>query len=202
MNTSYRQLVPSAFEVWCVSLGALALLVAGNAKIFLQRYDLISSSAVVHQQLSSTVGSGLGVLDSYSFTPGLVTFMTWGIIGLFTFSLVQAFVRASGVIKFEREVGSNRYVHPQNFSQDSYWKRIVTDSAVSFALLVLLGVVAMMYLLFVIPVGFIYAQRFLLHAQVGTIVSLLLGVFTVFVGTAILYLLLKLVILHHRFSTQ
>jgi hypothetical protein len=177
-------------------------LILGDAKTFLQHYDLISSSVVVRDQLSNTLGNSLGVLDSLSFTPGLVTFITWSLIGLVTFSTVQALVRASGVIEYERELGSNRYVHPQNFSQKSYWRHIVADALASFGLSVSLVVVATLYVVFVVPTGLTYTQQFIVHASLAHLLNLLLGMLTILIGTGLLYLLLKVVVWHHRYTQR
>lgn len=198
MKTAYKKLFPSAFELWCVVAVSAAILVAGNAKVLLQKLGLISSSSVVSQHVSSTVGNSLVTFDSYSITPGLVTFITWSIIGLVTFSIAQAFVRASGMIKFEREVSSNQYVHPQNFKRDSYWKNIATDTVVSFVSLSLLAVGFTMDVLYVLPTSFTDIQRFLLDPSTTNAASLAVGIVAVLASTTVVYLLFKVVAWRHR----
>lgn len=202
MHTKERQLLLSAFELWCVALVSLGLLIVGNARIFLERYGLIGSSAEIHRQLTSQVSSGLSVLDSFTVTPALVTFITWGMIGLVLFSIIQAAVRASGIVRLERDLSSNRYVHPQNFDRGVYWKRIATDAVLSFVLLALLVAAAVMYVVFAVPVGFAYVQRFLLHISLPHTFDLLAGLFTIFVGTALLYWLIKLAVWHHHLANR
>jgi len=197
-----RLIIPTTFELWCVACCAAALLLAGNAKLLLEHYNLISSSTVVGQELSDRFTSGLGVLDSFSLTPGLVTFTVWGAIGLIVFSLAQAVLRASNALHYERDLGSNRYVHPESFSRERYWQRVAQDSLASFGLLCLLAVAGGFYLLCIVPVSFFYLQGFLLHLSLSRLMNALLGIFTAFAGTLGLYIILKLVLWHHRRSRQ
>jgi hypothetical protein len=202
MRTKERQLFLSTFELWCIALVSLALLIAGSAQVFLERYGLIGSSAEIHRQLTSQVSSGLSVLDSFTVTPAVVTFITWGLIGLVLFSVIQAAARASGIVRFERDLSSNRYVHPQNFDRATYWRRIVTDTLLSFVLLALLVAAAVMYVVFAVPVSFVYVQRFLLHVSLPHTLDLLAGLFTIFVGTTALYWLIKLAAWHHHLANR
>jgi hypothetical protein len=183
----------SSFELWCIALGSLAVLIAGNARALLGRYGLLNSSQVVGQQLSGRLTSGLGTLDSFSITPGLVTLIVWGGVGMAIFSLTQAILRASATVSFQRQLGSNRFVHPSNFNRRDYWRQVLTHTVVSFGLLALLVLVAGLYLLFVAPVSFYYSQAFLLDISLAHLPSLALGLFTVFAGTAALYGAAKLV---------
>jgi hypothetical protein len=156
----------------------------------------------VHDQLAHRVASGLDVLDNFTFTPAIVTFVTWGLIGLVLFSLVQSLMRASGTLQFERDLSSNRYIHPQNFKRSTFWRHIIIDTTISFALLAVLAASAIMYLLFIVPVGFAYVQRVLVQFSLSNMLVCLVGAFTIFSGTLLLYLLLKITVVHYRFSIR
>lgn len=183
--------LPTSFELWCIALSSFALLLVGNARLLLERYGLVSSTHVVGQQLSGHFTSGLGVVDSFSFTPGLVTLIVWGGVGILIFSLTQACVRASAAVSYKRQLGSNRFVHPTGFNRQTYWHQVLSHTALSFGALALLIVAAALYLLFVIPVSFYYAQTFLLDASLAHLAHLLIGIFVALAGTTTLYCIAK-----------
>jgi hypothetical protein len=197
MRSPFSRLVPNSAEVGGIAFASLLIVLIGNAKDLLNYYGLISSSDVIQSQLSSSFGSGLSKLDSFSVTPTVVTFGIWGLVGLTTLSIVQAILRVTGEIAYEKQVSSNDYIHPGNFSRQSYWAQITFHTLISLALWVLLAGVALAYLFGVIPLGFTYARHFLLHATLPGIGYLLLGLTLVFVGTLALYTCLKLVMRHH-----
>jgi len=202
MQKRNRSLVLSNLEVWSVSLVALALLLAGESHLLLQKLGLMSSSAIVSGQVSSKVGSGLQVLDSFRITAGLVTFMVWGVVGLITLSIIRGIMQATGTIKFESELSSNRYVHPQGFDRDRFWKRVVVDTTLSFVLLLLLIAGAVAYVAIALPFSLNHARRFILSLSASTIINLLVGFVIIIFSTLALYYLLKLVMWHHRVSQQ
>lgn len=198
MQKNIRSFIPSSTETGGVAFVALLVVLLGNAKDLLNHYGLASSSKVVQAHIGSKVGDGLGKLDHFSLTTSVVTFAIWGVVGLIAFSVLQAALRVSGEVKYEEEVSSNQYVHPAGFSRQGFWRQIVISALISFGLLLLLAVVAVLYLVYFLPHGFTYARRFLLNASLLGVGDLLLGLLIVSVGTYILYFCLKLVIWHHR----
>lgn len=202
MRTAYRKIFPTAYEFWYLALATVALVLVGNGKVILEHYNLIASSNILRNEFSDSVGSGLHLLDNFQATPGLVTFVTWGLVGLIVLGIVQSFVRASGLIAFERDLSSNQYIHPQNFSRHRYWERIIIDSIVSFLLLFLLVIGAGLYVVFLVPFSFGLVQTNVLHASLMHFVGMSLGMVAIFVGTTLLYMLLKLVVWHRHISRQ
>ncbi len=202
MRAKYGQLLPSLFELWYVVLGSFGLLVVGCAKAVMQHYGVIGASVYVNQHLSTTIGDGLQYVDSFTFTPGLITFLTWSIIGMLLFSFIQALLRATGTLQFERDVSSNRYVHPVSFNRKRYWHNILSDITMSLGLLIALIFYSTMYLLFIVPVSFSYTQHFLLNTSLSNLPLFFLGVFTIFAGSLLLYTIVKAFIWHHRISVR
>jgi hypothetical protein len=199
-HKNYFRVLPSTLEIWWVSFAVVILLVAGNAKLFLQRYDLIDSSALIHSQLSSKVTSGLNVLDSFGFTSSVVTFVVWAFVGVLVLSIMQACMHFSRTMQHHRELASNEYSHPENFNREHYLKQAAVGTALSFAFTSLLVTSLILYLLYVVPVAFSYVRQFLLDASIGHVIALLLGIFTAFVGTMLLYVVFKLVLRQYRAS--
>jgi len=200
MPKSYRHILPSSFELWCVGFAALGLLIAGNAKLLLEHLGIIDSSVVVRSQLVSHVNDGLKTIDSLNATPAFVTFITWGIIGLVLLSLLQALYHTSRTLEYERELGTNEYVHPQGFNPKGYWRHLAVNTIVSLCLFSAFIVAAALFVLFVVPVGFAYTQQLIIDPSLQNIGTFLLGAFTIFAGTALLYLLGKVLVWHHRVS--
>jgi hypothetical protein len=194
------RLFPSAPEVWGIAFATLVLLLIGNGKDLLQRYGLVQSSQVVKNQLGHGIGSGLGILDSFTVTRSIVNFALWGVVGLIAFSFVHTLLTASNRLQEEKELSSNAYVHPEGFRRDSFWHHIVLHTVTSFGLLVLSAAVIVTYLFWVFPRSSARAGRFLLHLTPGHVTDLLIGLVSLFIGTYVVYVVLKLALRHHRVS--
>lgn len=200
MSNKFRSFLPGKLELWSLVFIAGAILVLGNITLFLTYYGLSGSSNLLNEQLSHRVKSGLEVVDSFSITPTVVTFLTWVIAGIIVLSLGHAIANMSQTIKFEREVSSNSYIHPQNFRRGTYWRNIVVGTVWSFILLVCLAAGILLYLAFVIPISYSYTQQFLLTLHLRDVPYMLLGIFIMFTGTLLLYLLGKATYVHYRLS--
>lgn len=195
-NSPYFSL--SSFELWCVGLATLALLIGGNARLFLEHYGLLGSSEIVGHQLSNRFTDGLSLIDAFTLTPEVVTFLTWAIIGLVLFSIAQAVRRASANIALTEELGTDRYIHPDNFDRRRYWRQVAIDAGISLVLLLLALTGAALYMLLVVPVGFMYVQDFLLTLKAAQLVDLTLGLFVTYIGGLVLYFIAKATVRHYQ----
>jgi len=196
-----RQLLPGSIELGYVALVVCVLLAVGNAKLILERAGLISSAALIGQQVSTKATWGLNVLDTFRFTASVVNLIVWGATGLIIYSTLQAVVRGLRSVAYARDFDSKRYIHPQNFTHSEYWRQVVADAVLSFVLLALLALGAILYVVVVVPASFAYIQRFILKPGLTTALDPLISIVVAFIGTTVLYLLLKLVIHHYRVST-
>ena len=188
----------SIFEFWWIALAAFVLLIAVDGRTILGRMNLVDASDVVHTQVSQTVGSSLGLLDAFAITPTVITFVVWGVAGLVLFSIIQGMIRAGNAVKFEHDLGSDRYVHPAGFRSGVYWRRLVVSALLSFVLIVLLITAASLYAFTVVPVCAEYTQQFILQPSLLGVLNALLGVVAAIAGAVVVYGLLKLVLWHHR----
>ncbi len=202
MHNRFIHLLPNGAELIGTIFATFLIVLLGNGKDLLARYGLSSSSAVVQQHIGNSFGSGLTKLDSFRFTNGVVTFGIWAIVGLVSLSVLQAVLRVSSEVSYEKEVGSSHYVHPTNFSRSAYWRQLLLNAFFSFGSLLLLCFMIGVYLFAILPQGFTYARRFLLHVTVPSVGYLLTGLAIVFIGTLALYICIKLVIVHHRYSKE
>lgn len=203
----YKQNVRSAlslssFELLCLALVTIGFGLAGIARPLLQRFDLISSTGFVQGHVGSTIQSSLHTLDNLAGTAGVVTFLTWAVVGLVVCSVVQAVARANGILQLERDVSSNRYVHPSGFSRKRFWRNILSDTlslalsvAVFIAMLVLLIVL-------VIPTSIGYLQDFVMMTTVHNLIAGMVGLVAIFANATILFLVVKLMRWHYRLSRE
>jgi hypothetical protein len=194
------QLLPNGIELGYIALTVCVLVIAGSAKLVLERVGLISSATLIGQQVTTRATWGLGVLDTLRFTASVINLIVWGATGLIIYSALQAVVRGLRTIQYERDFDSQRYVHPQNFTRKAYWRQVVVDTFLGFILLVLLVTMAILYTVVIVPASFSYMQRFILKPGLTTVLDPILGLGVAFVGTIALYLIFKLVVRHHRVS--
>ena len=199
-RTPPSQLRPSSIELWYIAFIACVLILVGNGKLLLERAGLITSADLIGQQVSTTVLWGNNWLDNFRFTAGVINLLIWGATGLVIYSALQALVRAVRVFEYERDFDSQLYVHPQGFTHTSYWRQIIIDAVIGFALLAVFVVVLIGYIAVILPDSFVYMQHFILSPGLHTMLDPFIGFDIAWVGTAVIYILLRVVIRHHRIS--
>ena len=192
------RLFPTSIELWYIVLVSCVLLVLGNGKLLLQKLELISSAQLIGGQVSTRVTSGLISLSTFKFTAGAANMIVWGATGLLIYSALQSAVRTLRTLQYDREFDSSSYIHPQNYSRRAYWHQIVLDAVLGFVLLALLVVGAVTYVVLAIPASFAYIQMFIVKPTLSIAYYPGLSLAITFAATAVLYLLIKLVIRHHR----
>jgi hypothetical protein len=198
MSKSSKLILPGTFELWCLTVASLAILLVGNMRFLLARYGLVESSELINTQINARLKTGLHLLDSFSATATAITFVLWVLAGIITISLVNTFAHASEVLRFEQDVSSNKFIHPRNFDPRRYWRHIFVGTVWSFILFCMLALGVVLYMAIVIPVSFSFIQRFLLSLHLGDIPYMLLGLGAVFGGTVVIYMLIKSIVLQHR----
>jgi hypothetical protein len=198
-HASLSQLRPSALELWYVGFAACALILVGNGKLILERAGLIGSAHLIGQQVSTKVISGTALIDTFRFTAGAINLIVWGATGLIIYSGLQSLVQGLRTIEYERDFDT-RYIHPQGYTHQAYWRQIIGNALLGFVLMGLLIAAGFIYISIAIPDSFAYVQRFILQPSIPGLINPFLGFDIAFIATAILYLILKLVIRHHRLS--
>jgi hypothetical protein len=191
---------PNLIELWYIVFISCAFILVGNAKLLLQRAGLISSAHLIGQQVSTKVIWGTNWLSTFRFTAGIINLIIWGATGLVIYSLLQSIVRTLRTIAFERDIDSGRFIHPQNYTHEAYWKQIIADTFLGFILLSLLALGIIGYLYIIVPDSFIFVQKLILHPSFRTLLDPFVGLDILCVGTGILYILIRLVIRHHKIT--
>ncbi len=194
------RLLPSSIELWYVALVAGILVLLGNGKLLIEKLGLIDSAQLIGGQVTTTVTAGLTTLSTLQFTASVANMIVWGATGLLIYSALQALVRGLRTIQYERDFDSNRYIHPQSYTHKAYWRQLVLDAILGFVLLVLLVVGAILYIVVAVPASFAYIQVFIVRPTLAIAYYPIVGVVIAFAATTLLYLLIKLVIRHHRIS--
>ncbi|HUB93443.1 MAG TPA: hypothetical protein VMB52_02985 [Verrucomicrobiae bacterium] len=199
-NSPIRQLLPNAIELGYVALTTFVLILAGNGKLMLERMGIIGSANLIGQQVTTKATSGLVTLSNFRATANAINLVVWGAIGLIIYSALQSIVKGLHTIQYERDL-AQQYVHPQGFTRQAYWRQIIASTIFGFTLLTLLVVGVILYVVVLIPASFAYLQRFILHPDLKTLADPFLSLAAAFIGTAVVYVLIKLVIRHHRATT-
>ena len=78
---------------------------------------------------------------------------------------------------------------------------MVVDTFLGFALLVLLALSLALYFAVLMPNSFAYVQHFLVDPSIAAAPDPVYGLAVAFLGTSIVYIILKLVIHRHRLAT-
>jgi hypothetical protein len=198
---SLSQLLPDTVELGYTMLITCMIILLGNAKLLLQKARLLSSADLIGQQFSTKVTTGFDSLSSFRFTGSVIAAIVWGGVGLVVYSALQAIWQAVRTARYRREFDSQQFVHPKQFTHDSYWRQIVADTILGFVLLTLLILCTILYVVIVLPASFAYTQRFIVNPGLTTALDPLVGIAITFITTTLLFFIVKLVVRHHRIAS-
>lgn len=176
------------------------LVLVGNGRLILERLGLIGSTSLIREQVSTRIDWGLSSFQSFRFSANAADLVVWGIVGLIIYSALEALVKSIRTVQFRRDFDSARYIHPQGYSSASFWQEVTTNAILGFLLLVCMVAGGILYVVASIPASFAYVQRFILRPNFFTAFDFLAGLAIAFVATTVMYLLIKLVVRHHRIS--
>lgn len=201
MLTALKRILPNGFEL--IGLGFLTIFVTilGNSQQLIEYYGLSSSTDVIKTSASQAISNGLAVLDSFSFTRTVITFIIWGVVGLLSLSVVQAIGRVWQTIEYDEEVSSKHYVHPRMFTRKRFWREVIEDFFGLAAGVILLATSLYCFMAVVWPVGLTYARDFLLSMSLAKAGLFVVGLFVLYCGLTVILSCLKLLLhRHHLFD--
>lgn len=193
MSIKFNRILPNTFQSVAVFILAIFVIVLGNTKQILHYYGLNSSTQVIHNTTSSAITSGLGRLDNFQATAGLVTFGIWAVIGLFCFSIVQMIVRVYRGLEEDEALSSNRYVHPATFVRKAFWKGVLGDFVGLILSVLLLAVVCYLFVGYGLAISLADTRLFLHGVSVARIGDVLLGFVLLYAWLLVITSCLKLV---------
>jgi hypothetical protein len=195
------RIVPTLFEMLSLLLLAVGIIVLGNTKQLLDYYGLSSSDQLIKHSTSHAIASGLGKLDTFSFTDKVVTFLVWAVIGVLCFSVVQMIGRFYREFQDEEQVSSNHYIHPATFVRAAFWRRVILDFLGLLLCLVALGAALYGMLAYVLPIALTYTRAFLTGISLVHFGGFLLGFFMLYGWLFVLTVIPKLLVNRHRLMT-
>lgn len=114
---------------------AVAVFFLASVPTIIRHLQLTQAQTLLLDKTEHAITSFLAVLDSFSFTNTVVTFLFWGFIGIIIYGLTTALVRLWQAGEEEKELISDEYVHPAGFSKKQFWRQIIEKEAFSAALL-------------------------------------------------------------------
>jgi hypothetical protein len=159
-----------------------AIVLLANAKQLLSYYGLQSSDQVIKTSAGNVVSDALRTLDSFDATSNVVTFLIWAAVGAVCFVLVETLGDAYQQFQLERQVGSNKFIHPRNFSQPKFWWGIIIDTISLLFGVTLLAAAVMLFMLILLPYGLAYGRVFLFDFSLVNTLYVILGLAVVTLG--------------------
>jgi hypothetical protein len=186
MKIRLKTIIPSLQEAIVASVVSIIILFLTNSKQLLSYYGLQSSNEVIKSSAGNVLSDALKTLDSFSATNGIVTFLIWAVVGTVCFAIVESLGGAYHEFRLERQVSSNKYVHPLNFSGSKFWRGVILNAISLFFGLALLAASTLLFMILVLPIGLAYARNFLFDVTVVNAVYLVLGLLVMTVGLLVI----------------
>jgi len=193
------QLMPGTIELWYVALATGVLLLLGNGNVLLEKLSLIGTSDLIGQQVSTKVTRIFEFLSGLSFSANAASMIVWGGAGLIIYSSLQALLRYLRALQYEHDIDMT-YSHPREYTHQHFVRQTVIDTLLGLALLVLLVLCLIVYFATLLPNSFAYVQHFLVTPSFTAALDPIYGLAVAFLGTVIVYIVLKLVINRHRLA--
>ncbi len=197
MNLRLKYLAPNAFELigsFCITV---VIVLLANSNRLLNYYGLHSSNEVIKTSAGGAINQALTVIDSISFTDTVVTFLIWAGVGVLCFATIEALGNAYQEFKLEQQVSSWRYIHPLTFTRIKFWRGVFLNTWTLAFSLALLGVVSVLFALFVVPLGLAYSRVFLLDISLANTLNIVLGLVVIYFGLVVLNIVVRCM-LHRR----
>jgi hypothetical protein len=198
MKINLKYIVPTKEEVATAGVISLFIVLLSNSKRLLSYYGLQSTDEVIKTNAGNAVTGGLQVLDSFSLTNSVVTFLIWAVVGIICFALVESLAGAYGELKLERQITSNRYIHPTNFSNGKFWRGVFYNTLSLFFGLTLLAVATMFFMLVILPSGLAYSRSFLFLPSAQNALYLLIGLMVLSVGLLLIDIAIRFMLNRRR----
>jgi len=101
----------------------------------IRHLHLTHAQTLLLDNIGHWVEKVLSKLDSLSFTNTVVTFLFWGVVGILIYGLTTVLVKLWQAGEEEKELVSERYVHPEGFSKRQFWKQIIEKEIFSATVL-------------------------------------------------------------------
>jgi hypothetical protein len=198
MKTRLGKIFPTLQEVILAAVLSAIIMLLANSRQLLSYYGLQASDEVIKTSAGNVFSDALKQLDSFSATSSVVTFLIWAVVGIICFALVESLSGAYQELRLERQISSNRYVHPTNFSTTTFWRGVFVNAFSLLIGLVLLAVVTILFMLIVLPSGLAYSRSFLFEPNLANAVYLLVGLAVMSVGLLLIDIVVRYLLNRRR----
>lgn len=197
MKIHFKNIFPTLQEVILAAVLSAIILVLANSKQLLNYYGLESSNEVIKTNANNILDDALHVLDSFSATDGIVTFIIWAVVGIICFALVESFTGAYQEFRLERQISSNRFIHPSNFSTTNFWGGVFFNAVSLLCGLIFLAFTTLLFMLLALPSGLAYSRSFLFEPSLIDGAFFLLGIILISIGLLLVDIAVRF-LLHRR----
>lgn len=183
---------PSGIDIaYCAAVMWLALFVVMLPTMF-ETYNLVGARRMLETGIGNFVGTVLASVDQWSFTNSIVTFMFWGMIGMVVYAFVSSLIRAMQKAEEERELASDEYVHPADFSRTKFWLEELLESAITFLTFVVFVLVSTFVLLQLLPTVTVHLRSLITSTDNSELLPVVASIALLFIGACIIMLTYKL----------
>lgn len=189
----YDRILPSPFALLSIVPLTVLLVAVLDLQSVINYYRLDRSSQIVHQTAGAAVTGGLSHLDHLKATNTIVTFLIWGIVGIFCFSLVQMVPRVYREFQMSKQLSSDAYLHPATFVRATFLRSVILDFVGLAVCLLGLAVLIGIFLTVALPLGLQQTRLFLLGFSWPHLPNLLYGLVIVYIWLVVCWAWLKLI---------
>lgn len=183
---------PSGIDIAYCAVVVLAGLYMIMLPTMFDTYNLFSARKMLESEFGKILEATLASIDRLSFTNTIVTFMFWGIVGMIVYALVSSVFRALQRAEMERELASDDYVHPADFSKAKFWREELLESAITFCSFVLFGLVTAVLLLQLLPTATVHLRYLLNSADNLGLLPAIASIVLLFIGACLTMVSFKL----------
>lgn len=183
---------PSGIDFAYCATAVLLLLVVLLLPTIFDTYNLLGAGEMLESGLGNAFGKILVSIDQLSFTNSVVTFMLWSVVGMIVYGFVSSLLRALQKAELKRELMSDEYVHPADFSRAKFWREELIASATTFLTFVLFLAITAMVLLRLLPTTTVHLRSLITSNGSRDVWLAIAATTLLFIGVCLVMLTYKL----------
>lgn len=162
-QTYWQKIRPNGFDTIIGTLIILMVLVVALLPTIVIKHQLFTVENAVLAQLAHGFTAVLTGIDSMKFSATIVTFLLWGLVGLITYGIIMGIIRFWQHTETLKEMVSEEFVHPAEFSTKRYWRTLALREGVNIAV-ILLGLACVSIVVFaLLPAATVHARTLVLN---------------------------------------
>ena len=193
ISTYVKKSLPNGLDVaYCATVVVIGLLVM-LLPTMLSQYNLFGARGVLRSDIGEAFTKLLAKIDNFSFTDTVVTFLFWGVVGIFVYALVSAFTHVVEEAEEEYELMSEEYVHPSTMSRKNIWREKLVVGLLSFVSMLIFIAMVGAVLAVLLPIALIHLRAIIATgANLVDIAIALAAVVLLLIGACIVLVAFRL----------